>query len=106
MLYFFRVCFDYLFAEFQTSVCIDGIPNSSIKAVIHVAAFISDFHLHVDENILAYTKLHKCFVLIKMWFGIARLVSVTKKGIKQYESFILDLLHILHTSPFHMRAAV
>jgi hypothetical protein len=106
MLYLIRVCLDDLFTEFLTSVCIDGIQDPAIKAVVHVAAFISDQHLHINENILAHTKLPERFVLIKMWFCIARFLGVTKKGIEQYESLIIGLVQVLQVSPLQLGFSV
>jgi len=99
MPYLFRVRLDDLSAKFQASVCIDGIPDPSIKAVVHMAAFISDQHLYVEEDIFAHAELHERFVLKKMWFRVPGLFGVTKKGIEQYEPFIIGLVQVLHMSP-------
>jgi hypothetical protein len=96
---FLCVCLDYLVTEFKAFDYIDGIPASFFKDVNYAAISVSEVFLHDIEINFTNIKLLHHFVFIEKWIEVVGLVGVTDNGLKQYESFVFDLLYILHVSP-------
>ncbi len=66
-----------------------------ISTIDYVAVFVTELLLHDVEIILGNTKHLEYFVFVEMRVKRTGLVGVADQGIKQYESFVIGLLHML-----------
>lgn len=75
---------------------IDDIAASLAEAVDHAAVSVAELSEHDVEDMFAHIEPFEHVVFVEMGVGAAGQVGVTNKGLKQYQLFILDLLHLLH----------